>query len=115
MLLQYALKVPVVKPYIEGGWAPRIDRGYEDTAGYYLYLTGETFYTSHTDKNVTSQGVVAGGGLRIRVGRLEVAPEVRYTRWTSARFGVIFSDGPQVESLQNQVDVLVGIGWRVKE
>ena len=50
--------------------------------------------------NSTTPGVVAGGGIEARAGVLRIAPELRYTRWTSAHF---FS------SRQNQVDFLLGI------
>jgi hypothetical protein len=50
--------------------------------------------------NSTTPGVVAGVGIEARAGILRIAPELRYTRWTSAHF--FFSS-------QNQVDFLLGI------
>jgi len=62
-----------------------------------------------------SVGVVAGGGLQISLGHLRIAPQLRYTRWATAPAGgVYYNLGSSYSSNQNQVDVLVGIGWKVK-
>jgi hypothetical protein len=47
------------------------------------------------------------------LGRLGVSPEVRYTRWTSMPINVFGSQGYGFQSAQNQVDVLVGLTWKV--
>ncbi|HVY94077.1 MAG TPA: hypothetical protein VHA14_15055, partial [Bryobacteraceae bacterium] len=61
-------------------------------------------------------GYVSGGGVQFQIGRLWLAPEVRYTRWFAtpvwgldeSRIGGIFS------SNLNQVDLLVGIHWKLR-
>jgi hypothetical protein len=58
--------------------------------------------------------VGAGGGVQFGVGRLRVSPEVRYTHWTSTPINGFFSDGPSYSSTQEQVDVLIGIGWKIR-
>ena len=62
-----------------------------------------------------SVGFVAGGGLQFNLGRLRLAPQVRYTRWATAPVGgLYYSLGSTYSSNQNQVDLLVGISWKVK-
>jgi hypothetical protein len=51
-------------------------------------------------------GLVAGGGLRFKLNKLSLEPEVRLTRWMDRNFGVRDSE---VRSNLNQVDVLFGV------
>jgi hypothetical protein len=45
------------------------------------------------------------------IGPLQVSPQLRYTRWNS---GVISVPQPLSFALsENQVDILVGISWKV--
>jgi hypothetical protein len=62
-----------------------------------------------------SVGFVAGGGLQFNLGHLRLAPQIRYTRWATAPVGgVYYSFGSTYSSNQNQLEVLVGISWKVK-
>jgi hypothetical protein len=53
-----------------------------------------------------TSGVVAGGGLRFKLRRLWLEPEVRVTRWVERNFGV--QDSP-VRSNLNQFGLLLGV------
>jgi hypothetical protein len=51
-------------------------------------------------------GFVVGGGLEIKVKRVRISPEIRFTRWGSGQIG----DGSStVKYNQNQADFLIGV------
>lgn len=54
-------------------------------------------------KNRSSQGIVLGGGVDLRIGVIRITPEIRYTNWTTANFDI-----SALQSNQNQATVLVG-------
>jgi hypothetical protein len=54
-------------------------------------------------------GFVAGGGLELRIGRIHVSPEVRYTRWFSQNFTNSGYEYGILQSNQNQAEFLVGV------
>jgi hypothetical protein len=59
---------------------------------------------------VSSKGLAAGLGLELKILRLRIAPEVRYTRWgsdTKPTVGNVVS----VASDTNQGEFLVGISF----
>jgi hypothetical protein len=51
-------------------------------------------------------GIVAGTGIETRLGRLRLAPEVRFTRWADRNLGV--RDAPLRSSL-TQAEILAGL------
>jgi hypothetical protein len=104
MLLKYKLPIPVIKPFIEAGYAPRVIDG-----SVHYYTNGSTFSTDYP----TSQGVVVGGGVQFGIGRLRLSPAVRYTHWNNPPILVYFGDGPGSQSTQNQADIVVAISWKV--
>ena len=115
ILLKYRLPAPVIKPYIEAGIAPRTLSGYEDINSISINLqTGQqTFSRGHSNTNWdNSVGVIVGGGIWLALGRIGVAPELRYTRWTSTPINVFGSQGYGFQSAQNQIDILVGLTWK---
>jgi len=116
LLATYRLRVPVLKPFVEGGWAPRIAHGHSIESGRYMssLSTYASYYSSSSTSWPTTHGAVVGGGLRISAGRITFAPELRYTRWNQPAVQVIFSDGPTCISGQNQVDFLLGVSFRMK-
>jgi hypothetical protein len=57
----------------------------------------------------TTAGVVGGGGVDVRLRRLHVEPEVRYTFWTRRHFGEPSPSYYGLFSNRNQVEVLLGI------
>lgn len=115
LLLKHTLPFPVVKPFVEIGYAPRVMSGTLNDSGTFLSNPngGRTSFSQNSDANFTSHGIVVGGGVRVGAGKLRLSPQVRYTHWTSSAFRINLPDGPNFGATQNQVDVLVGIGWKV--
>ena len=95
-LLKKSFPFPTVKPFAEGGWAPRALEG--------------TNYTSST----TSQGFVVGGGVQFGIGRLRLAPTIRFTHWNDSPFLLVIPDRPSPQLTANQTDVLLGISWKTR-
>ena len=117
LLIKYNLPFPVIKPFIEAGYAPRWIQGTERTN--YVLILPQPLHASGSVFGGTnwpvSQGFVAGGGVQFGIGRLLVAPAVRYTYWNNTPIvGVFSGGGPSWQSTQNQVDILVGIAWKIK-
>lgn len=93
LLVKERLGLPLVKPFVEAGYAPRtLSQGFSSG---------------------TSHGIVLGGGVELGVGRLRVAPAIRYTRWNNGPALLVFANGPTIYLTQNQVDVLVGLSWKL--
>lgn len=92
LLAKYKFPSHIVRPYVEGGvsW---------DT------LSGLTSATGLTAQNGTVTGVVLGAGVDIHALVIHIAPELRYTRWTSQHFNIANA----LSSNQNQAEFLVGI------
>jgi hypothetical protein len=117
ILLKYKLPVSKVKPFVELGLAPRSISGTISQSGVNVnVLTGQQTPFSGSFKTdwSNSVGVVTGVGVQFGVGRLRVSPEARYTHWTSTPINGTFADGPSYYSTQEQVDVLIGIGWKIR-
>jgi hypothetical protein len=117
MLLKYKLPVPRVRPFFEVGLAPRTISGTISESGVNIDIfTGQqTPFSGKVKTNWSaSYGIVAGGGVQFGWGRLRLSPEIRYTHWTSAPVSVSFGDGPSFYSAREQVDVLLGIGWKIR-
>jgi opacity protein-like surface antigen len=109
ILLKYRLPVPLVKPFAEVGYAPRVMNG-SITSGAFSPPSTSTSSEHLPD----SQGLVIGGGVQFAIGRLRLSPGVRYTHWNNTPIMGTYVEGPGFESTQNQVDVLVGIGWKIR-
>ena len=117
LLLKYRLALPLAKPFVEAGYATReYSSGQFDSSGFLVDLsTGlRSFQQSSGTSNFdASHGFIAGGGVQAGVGRLRLSPELRYTRWTSTPINAPLSQGAAYQSTQNQVEVLVGLGWKL--
>lgn len=106
VLLKYKLRFGPLHPFVEAGVAPRTIGGRDVETSQSDYTTlGPPFIVISPVSYSPSVGFVAGGGLQFNLGRLHLAPQLRYTRWATAQV-----DG----SNQNQVDLLVGISWKVR-
>lgn len=116
LLVKHSLPFPIVKPFVEIGYAPRVMRGSINSAGSFLATAAGQFQFATSSQNVdaASQGLVLGGGVRFTTGPLQLSPEIRYTRWNNSPVNFSFPDGPGFTSTRNQVDLLVGIGWKVR-
>jgi len=90
ILGKFRLPFPIVKPYVEAGPSFR-------------WVGSNASYLSNT-------GVSFGGGVELKLERLRLGPEIRYTRWASdapAPRGVAFF----APSSANQTEFLVGISF----
>jgi hypothetical protein len=111
ILLKYKLPAPVIKPFVEGGVAPRRLTGtVTDSVESFSPVTSPLTSLTSTSLARSDTGVVIGGGVQISLGRLRISPEARYTHWSSA-----FANGfAGVSTSQQQVDLAVGIGWKLR-
>src|SRR5205814_2225935 len=104
---------------VEAGWAPRVDHASRILSG--LATTSsppfryEPFFQRDHTNWATTSGVVAGGGVQIAAGRLQLSPEVRYTHWSSQPIQGYFGDGPSYGSSQGRIDILLGVTWRTRK
>ena len=118
VLARYKLPIPILKPYVEAGVAPRLMSGASDSSIYSSMdiPTGVVTYGhSHGAANwPDSVGTVMGAGVQFGFGSLRLAPEVRYTRWNSTPINENGSYGYEFHSAQNQVDLLLGVSWKVR-
>ena len=92
LVAKYKFPSHIVRPYVEAGVA-------WDT------LSGLTNSVGITAQNGTVMGAVIGGGIDIHAIVIHIAPELRYTRWTSQHFNI----SNVLNSNQNQTEFLVGI------
>lgn len=115
MLLKYRLPVPVIKPFVEAGYAPRVIHGSisSDSMTYFPTPFPAAHSTMSTNWPV-SHGFEAGGGVQVGIGRLHLSPAVRYTHWNNSAISGFYGDGPSWQSTQDQVDALLGISWRIR-
>jgi len=111
ILLKYKTAFPVVKPFVEAGYAPRVIHGNIDTTVCGNTSTGCGTPVSSGTNWRTSHGLVLGAGVQVGILRLRISPEVRYTRWNNTAINVAQFFG--FHSTQNQFDALVGIGWKM--
>jgi hypothetical protein len=118
LLLKYKLRFSALNPFVEAGLAPRTISGrvaYTEQLSLNTPATTPPLGPSVPISYSPSVGFVAGGGLQFNLRHLRLAPQVRYTRWGTAPVeGLFYSLGSNYSSNQNQVDLLVGISWRVK-
>jgi hypothetical protein len=117
LLARYRIPLRRIRPFAEAGWAPRTTHGAEDVSGSYLSQLNPTMYTYYTGRSHTAwpvtHGAVVGGGIQFAAGRLEFAPEVRYTHWNQQNISGWFPDGPSYGSAQDQLDILLRISLRL--
>jgi hypothetical protein len=118
LLLKHKLRFSVLNPFIEAGVAPRTITG--TVAGAVQVSLTPPSPPSALGPRVPmgyspSVGFVVGGGLQFNPGHLRLAPQVRYTRWATASIGGLYYGlGSTYSSNQNQVDLLVGVSWKVR-
>jgi hypothetical protein len=92
--------------------------GYSDQSGC-VYDFPQGGYTCSSGRYQaswpTTHGVAVGGGFEFSVGKLQFAPEVRYIHWNQQALYGYFGDGPSYGSTQDEVDILLGIRWRIRK
>lgn len=85
----HILPLPLVKPYIEGG------------------PTFRALGSAASD--LASSGITLGGGVEIKISKLRIEPEIRYTHWGSDSASAILAG--RTPSNVNQAAVLLGIAF----
>jgi hypothetical protein len=90
VLAKYRFKaLPIVHPFVEAGPSFR-------AAGSELHW-------------LSSEGFTAGGGVEIKILKLRISPQVRYTHWNSDAAQTLGTGFPP--SNQNQAEFLVGLSF----
>lgn len=115
LLLKYHPRFRAIHPYVLGGVAPRHAGGRIDYSGVNattLSSTGPFIpYAFANTWHANDHAFVVGGGVDFRMGHLQVEPEIRYLRWNNPLYAFFGSRGYQLLVPQNEVQILVGIGW----
>ncbi|MDX2149264.1 MAG: outer membrane beta-barrel protein [Bryobacteraceae bacterium] len=101
LLLKYRMPGILARPYVAGGFSFRTIQG---LAGFGADLLPGGDPPELRDNS--TRGVVLGTGLEVRLPKIRVAPEVRYTRWGSRAFEDVRG---AFESRRNQLEFLVGL------
>lgn len=93
------------------GYAPRVIHGSGHANGIFYQGYPTRVYREYDLPGAwdTTHGVVAAAGIEKRVGRLRIAPEVRYTYWNKPAVEESGSQGFYLASSQHQVELMVGI------
>ena len=89
ILAKWRFPLPLVKPYVEGGPSFRAVGGH---AGNYL----------------SNDGITLGLGIELRIARVRIGPELRFTHWGSDSSG---ASANGISSNQNQGEFLVGFSF----
>lgn len=89
ILAKWRFPIPLLKPYIEGGPSFRTVGG---RPGNYL----------------SNDGITLGFGIELRLARVRIGPELRYTHWSSDASGASVNG---INSNQNQGEFLVGFSF----
>ena len=108
LLLKYRFHIPVVKPYVDAGFAWDTLAGLKQSIRQTVAtITSASTTSTPADlhKKGTS-GFVMGAGLDIHALVIHISPEVRYTHWGSPHFE---NPAGLVKSNQSQAEFLVGI------
>ena len=108
LLLKYRFHVPVVKPYVDAGFAWDTLAGLRQSIRQTVAtITNASTTSTPADlhKKGTS-GFVMGAGVDIHAAVIHLSPEVRYTRWGSPHFE---DPAGLVKSNQSQAEFLLGI------
>ena len=109
LLAKYRIPMKVVHPFVDAGVA------WDTLSGLTQAITS-TVLPGHTTTTSTSnpaelnttatRGFVMGGGLSVKVLKIQVSPEIRYTRWGAQHF---IDPNGLLHSNVNQGEFLVGI------
>jgi len=98
LVAKYRFHGKLARPYVEAGVS------WDALSG--LKSTVESIATTPpAEQHSVTTGFVMGGGIDIHVLVLHIAPEIRFTRWTSQHFDI----ANVASSNQNQAEFLVGV------
>jgi hypothetical protein len=90
LFAKYEIQRRTIRPFVDGGVVYR-----------HVSVSSSS---SVPPTNRNTAGVSAGGGVTLKLLRLRLSPEIRYTHWPTPPFAAEL-----VENTTNQVDLLVGI------
>jgi hypothetical protein len=120
ILLKYRIPLTAARPFLEAGYVSRVIGGSVSRNTAQNLPEGVVTYSSYDSTWSNSNGLVVGGGVQFALGRLHLSPVVRYTYWNDSTVaggsggpGAYFY-APAWRSNQNQVDVLLGVAWKVR-
>ena len=104
LLAKYLFPTKMVHPYVDAGVA------WDTLSGLKQAITRNsltTFTSSPAELSTTAtRGFVMGAGLSVKVLRLSISPEIRFTRWGAQHF---IDPNGLLHSNANQGEFLVGI------
>jgi opacity protein-like surface antigen len=108
LLAKYRIPMKVVHPYVDAGVAWDKLSGLTQTiTSTFVALTTTTTTSNPPELNTTAtRGFVMGGGVSVKVLKIQVSPEIRFTRWGAQHF---IDPGGLLHSNLNQGEFLVGI------
>jgi opacity protein-like surface antigen len=108
LLAKYRIPMKVVHPYVDAGVAWDKLSGLTQTiTSTFVALTTTTTTSNPPELNTTAtRGFVMGGGVSVKVLKIQVSPEIRFTRWGAQHF---IDPGGLLHSNLNQGEFLLGI------
>jgi hypothetical protein len=98
LVAKYRFHGKIVRPYVEAGVSWDALSGLKSSVE-------NVVEPPPPEQHSLTMGFVMGAGIDIHVLVLHIAPEIRFTRWTSQHFDI----ANVVNSNQNQAEVLVGV------
>ena len=103
-MFQYSFARGPLRPFLNGGASFRHITGVQTA----LIGAAPTLNTNTSDflRNWSSWGGVVGAGVALKLGPLELRPQVRYTRWVNQDFNSLGLTNSLNESV-----ILLGIGF----
>jgi len=101
-------KMKIVHPYVDAGvaWDKLSGLTQTITSTFVALTTTTTTSTPAELKTTATRGFVMGGGLSVKVLRINVSPEIRFTRWGAEHF---IDPSGLLHSNLNQGEFLLGI------
>jgi hypothetical protein len=111
LLVKYEIVPGPIRPFVDIGISFRHISGVKEIRQVINTTTGAIGVTTNTDPRefhkATDEGLVFGGGVAFKLGRVRIGPELRYTRWGSENFRDPI--GSLLHTNKNQGDFLLGI------
>jgi hypothetical protein len=107
-----------LRPFAGVGYDPRIVNGTSNRYGCSIASVNVGGYACQLNIHQSedyplTHGLVVSGGLDLGIHHIRFAPELRYVHWNAPYFEQFPDDGfPGFSSRQNELFVLVGLGWR---
>ena len=110
ILAKYRAPVPRLHPAVFFGMAPRHASGRVDVTGVWFGAP----YANTQHWRAKDHAWIVGGGFDLGVGHLRLSPEARYLHWKVPSYPAAGNIAFYMALPENEVQLLVGIGWRVK-